>query len=263
MAFPDPMRASETICLLFLGLFILLGLIRPLSFQKRLRVIGFGIAGLLLIWAGSFHIVARDWVPSLILLFVYWQGGSFFSQPHEKLQAYLKRFDEVFLAKWPKFNHSTPHTSNLYWEIAYFFCYPLVPGAIAVLYALNLRSSVDFFWTVVLPPTFLCHLIVSFYQTYPPWKFHQPRPYGGVRGLNFLVLRHASIQLNTFPSAHVAAAMSAAFAMLYLHPFAGVIFLFLAISITASTVIGRYHYSADALLGFLLALGWYGIATLL
>jgi membrane-associated phospholipid phosphatase len=153
---------------------------------------------------------------------------------------------------------------NLYWEIAYFFCYPLVPGAIAVLYALNLRSSVDFFWTVVLPPTFLCHLIVSFYQTHPPWKFLDcATQFGKIRRLNFLVIRHASIQLNTFPSAHVAASMAVAFAMLSLHLLTGLIFLFLAISITAATVLGRYHYSADALLGFLLALGWFGIAALL
>ena len=262
------MRASESICVLILFLFILLGLIRPLDLQRRFRVIGLGIAGILLVGLGTSHPMIRDWVPSLILLFVYWQGGSFFSQPHEKLQAYLLRMDQLLLAKWPDLNNSRQDAqggrSNVYWEIAYFFCYPLVPGAIAVLYALNLRGSVDFFWTVVLPPTFLCHLIVSFYQTYPPWKFLDPKsPPGTIRRLNFLVIRHASIQLNTFPSAHVAASMAAAFAMLYLHPLVGIAFVFLAISITAATVIGRYHYAADALLGFLLALGWYGIAVLL
>jgi membrane-associated phospholipid phosphatase len=260
------MRASEWICLLFLSLFILLGVIRPLDLRKRFRVIGLGLAGILLITAATIYSVIRDWVPSLILLLVYWQGGSFFSQPHEKLQAFLLRMDQLFLAKLHGFNdkHSAKGGHfNLYWEVAYFFCYPLVPGAIAVLYVLKLRSGVDFFWTVVLPPTLLCHLIVSFYQTYPPWKFLNQESRGTIRRLNFLVIRHASIQLNTFPSAHVAASMAVAFAMLFLHPLTGAIFLLLAISITAATVIGRYHYAADAVLGFLLALGWYAIAALL
>ena len=262
------MRASESICVLFLSLFILLGLIRPLHFQKRLRVMGFGIAGILLVVLGTSYPLIRDWVPAVILLFVYWQGGSFFSKPHQKLQAYLLRIDELLLAKWTDLNNGTHDAHeprcNVYWEIAYFLCYPLVPGAIVTLYALNLRSSVDFFWIVVLPPTFLCHLIVSFYQTHPPWKIlNQESPHGTVRRLNFLVIRHASIQLNTFPSAHVAASMAAAFAMFHLHLIFGIVFSFLAISITAATVIGRYHYAADALLGFLLALGWYGIAVLL
>ena len=262
------MRVSDSICVLFLGLFILLALIRPIEVRKRVRVLGLGIAGILLIWAGTILPALSDWAPCVVLLFVYWQGGSFFSRPHEKLQAYLHRFDELFLANWPRLNYKTPirdrDSVTLFWEIAYFFCYPLVPGAIAVLYALNMHGAVNFFWSVVLPPTFICHLIVSFYQTYPPWKFHETgQSIGGIRGLNFLVLRHASIQLNTFPSAHVAASMAAAFAMLYLHPLTGAIFLFFAISITGSTVIGRYHYSADAVLGFFLALCWFGLVVLL
>jgi membrane-associated phospholipid phosphatase len=250
------MRTSEWICFVFLALLLLLGLIRPLSFPKRVRVIALGICGILLVWLGTIVTVLRDWIPAIVMLFVYWQGGSFFSKTNEKLQAYLERFDERF---WVKL----PIRVNLFWELAYFFCYPLVPGAIAMLYALNLQNSVDFFWTVVLPPTFLCHLIVSFYQTYPPWKFRNVSLLGPLRKLNFLVIRHASISVNTFPSAHVAASMALAFVMMHLQWIAGLVFLFLAISITLSTVIGRYHYAADAVFGFFLALGWYAIALVL
>jgi membrane-associated phospholipid phosphatase len=247
------MRSSEWVCFVFLALFVVFGLIRPIPLQKRVRVIALGVCGMLLIWIGTIVTILRDWIPAVLMLFVYWQGGSFFSKTNEKLQAYLERFDKRFWSKLPV-------RVNLFWELAYFFCYPLVPGAVATLYALNLQNRVDFFWTVVLPPTFLCHSIVSFYQTYPPWKFRDVSLSGPLRKLNFLVIRHASISVNTFPSAHVAASMALAFAMLYLHWIAGLVFLFLAISITLSTVIGRYHYAADALFGFFLAIGWYGIA---
>ena len=247
------MRTSEWICFVFLGLFPVLSMIRPLPLRQRIRVVALGVCGVLLIWLGTNRAVLRDWIPAVLMLFVYWQGGSFFSRTNEKLQAYLERFDERFLLKLPV-------RINLFWEIAYFFCYPLVPGAIATLNALNLQSQVDFFWSVVLPPTFLCHFIVSFYPTYPPWKFRDVSLPGPLRKLNFLVIRHASIHVNTFPSAHVAASMAIAFAMLHLQWIAGLVFLFLAISITVSTVVGRYHYAADALFGLLLALGWYVIA---
>lgn len=262
------MRISEAICVSFLSLFVLLALVRSLSTRMRLRVIGIGFAGMLLLWVGILAPLLRDWIPAVILLLVYWQGGSFFSGAHERLQTYLRRFDEKYFRNFTEDaeikNNSWLHRGlRLYWEIAYFFCYPLVPGAIAVLYFLGLREDVDFFWTVVLPPTFLCHLIVSFYQTHPPWKFWDLQTRGAVRQLNFLVLRHASIQINTFPSAHVAASMAAAFAVLHLHLIAGITLFFLAISITASTVIGRYHYGADAVFGFFLALAWYTLAILL
>ena len=250
------MRISEAICVIFLCIFLAQGLFRSLKPAVRLRIIGLGIAGMTLIWLGMVVPVLRDWVPAILLLFVYWQGGSFFTQPNQRLQAYLQRCEEQYFSRLPL-------ACNLYWEVAYFFCYPLVPGAVAVLYSLELQQDVDFFWTVVLPPTMLCHLVVSFYQTYPPWKFLQNGPGGIVRRLNFLVIRHASIQLNTFPSAHVAASMAAAFAMLHLSVLAGIVFLFLAISITASTVIGRYHYGADAVYGIFLALGWFAIVLLI
>ncbi|MCI0415815.1 phosphatase PAP2 family protein [bacterium] len=246
------MRTSEWICFAFLALFLVLGLIRTLPPRQRIRVMTLGICGMLLIWLGTIFTVLRDWIPALLMLFVYWQGGSFFSKTNEKLQAYLERFDQRLFAKLPV-------PVNLFWEIAYFFCYPLVPGAIATLYALNLRNQVDFFWTIVLPPTFLCHIVVSLYQTYPPWKFRDVSLPGSLRKMNFLVIQHASIQVNTFPSAHVAASVAIALAMLQIHWIAGLVFLFLAISITVSTVMGRYHYAADAVLGIFLALGWFVI----
>jgi PAP2 superfamily len=250
------MRASDWISVLFLTLFIFLAIIRKLSARKRFNVIGLGIFGILLVWIGTIVPVFRNWIPALIMLVVYWQGGSFFSQTNEKLQRFLEAFDEKF---FPFF----PIRFQAYWEVAYFFCYPLVPAAVATLHGLHLQSKADFFWAIVLPPTFLCHLVVSFYQTQPPWVILNLQPSGFLRKINFIVIRHASIQINTFPSAHVAASIAVALAMLHLHLIAGLVFSFFALSITGATVVGRYHYAADAVLGFFLALCWYFIAVLL
>jgi len=250
------MRTSEWISLLFLTLFTLLALIRHLPLKNRLIIIVLGISGMALLWFGIHQAQIRDWIPTVLMVVVYWQGGRFFSTPHNRLQQYLEKFETNFSF----LDQKRPH---VYWEIAYFFCYPMVPGAVATLYALELTSDIDFFWTVVLAPTFLCHLIVSFYQTLPPWKYRSLSVEGFSRKINFLVIHHASIQINTFPSAHVAASMAVAFAMLHFHLVAGLLFLFLGVSITIATVVGRYHYAADAVWGVVLAAGWYVITAVL
>ena len=86
---------------------------------------------------------------------------------------------------------------------------------------------------------------------------------GALRLLNLWILRYASIQANTFPSAHVAASLAVSLALIRLLPVVGLAFLWLSVSIAAGTVVGRYHYAADALLGAVLAGSGYAIARLL
>lgn len=58
-----------------------------------------------------------------------------------------------------------------------------------------------------------------------PWL--TPSPHNRVRELSLWILRHASIQANTFPSAHVATATG----------------------IATGTFAGRYHFAADVMAG--------------
>jgi membrane-associated phospholipid phosphatase len=58
-----------------------------------------------------------------------------------------------------------------------------------------------------------------------------------------------SIQVNTFPSAHAAGSIAVALAVASAIPSAGVVFLVLGLGITIATVLGRYHYLADSVLG--------------
>jgi membrane-associated phospholipid phosphatase len=73
------------------------------------------------------------------------------------------------------------------------------------------------------------------------------------------VLNHASIQVNTLPSGHVAAAVAAALAVGTFMPAAGAVIGVLAVSIALAAVLGRYHYAADAVLGALTALAAFAI----
>jgi len=78
-------------------------------------------------------------------------------------------------------------------------------------------------------------------------------PPNSLRALNRWVLRRASIQAITFPSAHVASSAAAGLVIFRLEPHVGLIFLWAALSIAVATVVGGYHYAADVLFALLVA----------
>lgn len=82
---------------------------------------------------------------------------------------------------------------------------------------------------------------------------------GPIRRFNQLIASRASIHANTIPSGHVAGAFAAALAVFSVVPVAGAALLFLATSIAAASVLGRYHYALDAVLGLLVAIGAWAI----
>jgi membrane-associated phospholipid phosphatase len=139
--------------------------------------------------------------------------------------------------------------------ISYLFCYVLVPAGVAVLYLAHLRASVDLYWTTVLPATYLCYLVIPFAPTIPPRLRHRPSsPVSTIQSVNLFILRRASIQLNTFPSAHVASTVAGSLVLLRMVPAAGAVFLIVSLSIAAGAVLGRYHFTLDVILGALVSL---------
>ena len=72
--------------------------------------------------------------------------------------------------------------------------------------------------------------------------------------MNLAVLDRASVQWNTFPSGHTAASVATALAVASDMPLAGVVLGVVAVSIAAGSVVGRYHYAADALAGVAVAI---------
>ncbi len=141
-------------------------------------------------------------------------------------------------------------------ELAYLFCYPIVPIGLACLYVAGLREESDRFWTAVLLAVFGCYGVLPWLPTRPPRAIEGApmRSSGLVRRVNLRVLGLASIQLNTFPSGHVAASLATALAVCARLPLAGIPLGLLALAIAVGSVVGRYHYAADALAGAVLAL---------
>lgn len=254
------MRVAEWSNLVFFLFFSILAWLRPLPPEKRLRATLFGAVGLALtsalllteMAAGRWAMLVRDWLPAPMMLVAYWQAGQFFVAPNPRLQGWLESVDERWLGRaFPLFARQT--AAGAYLEFAYLFCYPMVPAALGCLYWAGMGGMAGEFWAVVVPAGYICYGMVPFFQTLPPRKREEEQRFGaepgGLRRLNLSILHRASIQANTFPSAHVAASLAAALVVLRYWPAAGAVLLWISLSIAAGAVLRRYHYALDVLAG--------------
>ncbi len=259
------MRPGEALSVIALLCFILLGWLRRRGWRRQLEVILLGIGGGFVILAvhlislrvPSTGRVVGDWAPSILILLVYWQSGCFDKRVNSDFQNWLDRLDQRWigplLSRWERDWQRSWVGSYL--ELAYLLCSPLVMLGIAVLYFAHLGSQTDTYWTVVLTSAYLCYLMIPFIATLPPRLVHVSSfPRSKLQSLNYTILRHSGIQLNTFPSAHVAVGFAVSMVLLKAVPVAGVVFLIVSISIAAGAVLGRYHYLADVLVGAALSL---------
>ena len=264
------MRPSEWIQVVVCSYFVALAWMCPLPMHRRVRVCAMGIAAamatvgcarLLPHFAAPLTVsVARDWLPAGLVLPVYWQAGAFFVRVDQRFQDRLERFDERITG--PMFRWIA-HLRAGRWiaaclELAYLLCYPMVPMSLGALYLLRLGRHADYFWTVALVSTYVSYCVLPFLQTLPPRKLHEPwlvpLPPNEVRTFNLWILRHGSIHANTFPSAHVAASVSAALVVATLAPWpVGLAFAVIATGIALGTFAGRYHYAADSIAGCVVA----------
>jgi membrane-associated phospholipid phosphatase len=245
------MRFYEWLTFVFYIAFALLAWKRALPLRRRAMITvnaAAGVAALLLLRSTPL----QNWLPLAFIPLAYWQTGYFVLPLNQKLQSRLESFDESFLRSIRLGPHIT------FWlELAYLLVYPLVPLGLIALYLSGMGQFAEEFWNVVLPPAYLCYATFPFVQTLPPraieervaWEPQRTK----IRILNLFVLRHVSIQANTFPSGHVAASLAIALVLLRHAPEAGVLFLIMAIAIAAGAFFGRYHYGLDVLIGAALA----------
>ncbi len=208
--------------------------------------------------------IARDWLPAVYLVQGYWLCGLFFQRPMPGFEARLLDADRaVFrLMRVTEFLARGPRLVLEYFEFTYLLVYPLVPVSTGIFLLVGGRPEIDRFWVAILLAGFGCYGMLPWIQTRPPRSIeHEPRPrYEQLRfrRINLLVLRHGSVQVNTFPSGHASVACAAALAVGMFHPGAGVALAVLAGSITLATVLGRYHYATDSVLGVLIgAASWW------
>jgi membrane-associated phospholipid phosphatase len=255
--------------------FVVLAWVRPLPRPRRVKVTAIGAAGTLVVLAAFMlpRVVAplaasvvRDWLPAALIMLVYWQAGAFFLRIDQQFQDRLERLDERIVGPVLRWIARRRARVWIAWflELAYLFCYPMIPMSLGALYLLRLARHADHFWTVVLIPTYISYGLVPFLQALPPRMLDEPwltpLPATPVRKFNLWILRHGSIHANTFPSAHVAAATAAALVLASLAPWSvALLFAVIAFGIGIATFAGRYHYAADSIIASLTA----GLAFLL
>jgi membrane-associated phospholipid phosphatase len=240
---------------------------RPLPFRRRLNIILLALIPLVFVSlarATAFFLpvhyvsILRDWLTVGLFLVPYWQTGQFFQGPDHRIERRLLAFDRWLAPRIANTSGTARSMLGLALEVAYLFCYPLVPLGLLALYVAGRRGHVAEFWLVVLVATYLCYAMTPFVPAYPPRDLAgAPLPKaqtGKARIFNRWILKHGSIHAISFPSAHVASAFAVALVLLRVSPPVGLVFLVIAIWISLGAVIGRYHYALDVLLGAATAL---------
>lgn len=150
-----------------------------LDARRRRRVVITGAPGIalsLLLLPGrtvadaSVLTYVADWLPAPLMLLAYRQTGNFFVRPDGALQAKLEAFDRALFKHFPAWEAGRRGTRAVlgYLELAYLFCYLLIPLGVGVLYLARMRSEVNAYWSIVLPAAYLCYAATAFLHTLPP-----------------------------------------------------------------------------------------------
>ena len=197
-------------------------------------------------------------MPVVYLLLGYWLPALIVRRPNVDFERRLLNLDRrLFGANGlARFEQKTPRAVLEYLEVAYLLCYAVVPAGYAALMVAGFEGqTIDRFWTVVLSASFICYGLLPWLPTRAPRALEadtQTRR-SSIRKLNLAVLNRASVQWNTFPSGHTAASVATALAVAVHIPVAGLILGVVAVSIAIASVVGRYHYAADAVAGAVVA----------
>ena len=199
-------------------------------------------------------------IPSLVLLGGYRMSGLLFVRVDSRAETWLRQSDEQWLRRTgvlPAFE-GAPMIVREFFELSYLLVYAALPVGAIVLLASGQAAAAARYWTIVLVAEFACYAVLPWVQTRPPMLLEARPPArasdGPLRRLNQAIAARGSIHANTIPSGHAAGAFACALAIGDALPIAGAVFAALAVSIAAASVLGRYHYAADAVLGFAVAI---------
>jgi membrane-associated phospholipid phosphatase len=261
------MRTSEWIQAGFAIILVVAAWISPLAARRRAVVTMLAAFAVVVVLLGRFSVyvlaprqasILRDWLPVALMLVPYWQTGQFFTGPNQKIQSWLIESDRRLTKLLHPGVLAFGRYTRLSMEWAYSLCYVLPPAGLAVLYAAGMRRYALTYWPIVLLPTYLCYALTPLVPALPPRDITGKASAAGARTksrvFNLWIQQYASIHAISFPSAHVACALSISFVLLHYLPVAGAIFLGLAIWIGVAAIVGGYHYAIDVWLGAAVAL---------
>lgn len=218
--------------------------------RRKLRPAVLALATLLsVLFVGMQHIM-----PLVYLLVGYWLPALLVRAPNLRFERRLLDVDDTLFGidGLVRFERRAPRLLVEYLELAYLLCYAVVPAGYVVLVASgHSGEAIDRFWSCVLLASFICYGLLPWLPTRAPRAVEKKRETArsSIRQLNLAVLNRASVQWNTFPSGHTAASLATALAVGAYVPAAGFALGVVAFSIAAGSVVGRYHYAADAIAG--------------
>src|SRR5262245_27964035 len=202
--------------------------------------------------------VANTWIlPPALLLLGYWTSGLLFVAPMPAAERVLAGIDrslriDALAARTPRF------LAELL-ELAYAGIYPWV--LLALWRAMEAGVPAERFWTVVLVVDFLCFGMLPWIQTRPPRAIGPDAPWrSSWRRINLRIVESGSIQVNTFPSGHAAEALAVALFLTGAPSPVAACFFIAALAVSAGAVLGRYHYAADAIAGWAVAIIVWGMS---
>ena len=208
--------------------------------------------------------IVRDWLPIPLTLAAFREMELFvpLTYTHRYEQTWIQW--DAWLLESCRLHRVLQIAGALipsYLEVCYFLVYGVAAYCVAILYIRGHRTRVNQLLTIYLLGTLSAYALFPFFPSEPP-RFAFPNiapPIDTeIRELNLWFLRHATIHSGVFPSAHVSATFSCAWAMFLVLPerkrFGWGLLLY-ALSVSVATVYGRYHYVADVIAGFAVSLG--------
>src|SRR6185436_13783399 len=158
------LRASEGITVAYFA--YLAGaavVVRGIDRRRRRRAIGAAaavvIAVLTVAWLGTSAVLLRDWMPLVYILLGYWLPALLVTSTNQAFERRLLTLDQRWLGieNVSTIGERAPRRVIELLELAYLFCYPMVPVGYACLYVAGLREESDRFWTAVLAAVFGCY----------------------------------------------------------------------------------------------------------
>jgi membrane-associated phospholipid phosphatase len=261
------MRNDEVVNLAYFAFLTILAVVRALPPQSRIKAVLIGIAGI-----GSTATAAvapgiwRDWLPAPLMALAYWQSGCFFQRANPRLQLMFENSERRILQLLRMDLAQLARTwVGALLELAYVFCYPVVPLGLGALYLSGFGYAAEEYWTVVLLSAYPCYVFLPFVQLLPPRLVEgtdastNRSPY--LRRFNLWLVRRVTHQANTFPSGHVAASAAVALVIFRFTTTAGVVFGLIAAGIAAGCIVGRYHYIVDVISALVVAATMFAIVA--
>jgi membrane-associated phospholipid phosphatase len=251
-------RSSELIPFSYFAYVAVASWVRPLTASRRLITTAVCTAMLLLIWAGAgLPSLLRDWAPFFYVSIAYYITGYLFVRPSKTLEEWLAAWDRRLLgdpttcfAHWPGWFVG-------YIECLYMATFLILPAGFLMLALAGRTDLANHYWTLVLAADLAAFAPLAVFQTRPPWVLEPPAVLADTRvhRLASVMVRRGTIQVNTFPSGHVAVSFAVATALSSAMPMTSVFFFVAAASISIACVVGRYHYVIDVIAGLLVAAG--------